>query len=265
MQFEKLDKKIKTGEEPRYKGIIDCAIRIYEKQGILGFWTGNIANCLRYFPTQAMNLALKDTFKEMFPKFNPKTEFTKFFFANLASGGLAAGVSLLAVYPMDAVSKCLVTDTSGRFRGPLDVIKKTFAKGPSWFFTGFGISLGGIVAYRAVQLSVFDLMAGLNPWKQDKGLLGFWSRFIAAQVAINVGSGLTYPFDTIRRRVQADYMLAISGEETEYEGMVDCIMKIAREEGLAGFYEWWPLSVLASLSGTLAIMTYGYGRKQLGL
>jgi hypothetical protein len=29
---------------------------------------------LRYFPTQAFNLAFKDTFKKMFPKYNPKTE-----------------------------------------------------------------------------------------------------------------------------------------------------------------------------------------------
>lgn len=38
------------------------------------FWDGNFTNCLRYFPTQAFNLAFKDTFKKMFPKYNPKTE-----------------------------------------------------------------------------------------------------------------------------------------------------------------------------------------------
>jgi len=265
MQFQRIDQRIQKGEEPRYKGIVDCAIRIYEKQGIMGLWTGNIMDCLRYFPTQAMNLAFKDTFKKMFPKFNPKTEFTKFFLANLVSGGAAAVSSLFVVYPMDSVNTALVADQSGRFRGPMDVVKKTLSKSPLWFYTGFGISTVGIVLYRGLQLSLFDKLTGLNPWKQDKSLLGFWSKFVASQLAITVGAFLTYPMDTVRRRLQMDYMLAISDETTEYEGVVDCIKKIARGEGLAGFYEWFPLNTLASISGTIAIMTYGYGRKHLGL
>ena len=31
--------------------------------GFLPFWRGNLANCLRYFPTQALNFAFKDKIK----------------------------------------------------------------------------------------------------------------------------------------------------------------------------------------------------------
>ena len=34
-----------------YKGIIDCATRVYKDQGITAFWRGNTANIIRYFPT----------------------------------------------------------------------------------------------------------------------------------------------------------------------------------------------------------------------
>merc|ERR1739838_65076 len=93
---------------------------------------GNMTNCIRYFPTQAFNLSFKDTFKRMFPKYNPKTEFGKFFGANLVSGGLAAASSLTIVYPLDYARTRLASDVgSGKksFSGLGDCIRKT-AAGP---------------------------------------------------------------------------------------------------------------------------------------
>merc|ERR1712231_51501 len=40
-----------------YKGIVDCATRVYKEQGPGAFWRGNTANIIRYFPTQALNFA----------------------------------------------------------------------------------------------------------------------------------------------------------------------------------------------------------------
>merc|ERR1712012_282350 len=79
VQTQDANPKIRSGEVPRYTGIADCGMRIYKEQGMKRFWDGNFTNCIRYFPTQAFNLAFKDTFKRMFPKYNPKTEFAQFF------------------------------------------------------------------------------------------------------------------------------------------------------------------------------------------
>eukprot|EP00974_Lingulodinium_polyedra_P037122 3561477-Lingulodinium_polyedra.AAC.1 len=38
---------------------------------------GSFINCIRHIPAQAFNLAFKDTFKEMAPKYDPKTEFAQ--------------------------------------------------------------------------------------------------------------------------------------------------------------------------------------------
>jgi len=58
---------IKSGRltEP-YKGIGDCFRRVLKEEGFLSLWRGNMANVLRYFPTQALNFAFKDQFKRMF-------------------------------------------------------------------------------------------------------------------------------------------------------------------------------------------------------
>jgi solute carrier family 25 (adenine nucleotide translocator) protein 4/5/6/31 len=50
----------------RYKGIFDVLVRVPKEQGVLSMWRGNMANVLRYFPTQALNFAFRDTYKSMF-------------------------------------------------------------------------------------------------------------------------------------------------------------------------------------------------------
>ena len=233
VQTQDANPKIRSGEVPRYTGMVDCAQRIMKEQGFKRFWDGNLTNCIRYFPTQAFNLAFKDTFKKMFPKYNPKTEFWQFFGANLVSGGLAAAASMTIVYPLDYARTRLASDVgSGKktFSGLGDCIVKT-VQGPGGFalYTGFGVSVCGIIGYRGLQLGTFDTITGLNPYKKDKGILGAVSTFAAAQTAITIGAGATYPFDTVRRRLQMQSEKP--PEEHIYKGTADCFKKIAAEEG----------------------------------
>ena len=74
-------------KEERYKGIVDCFSRVHKEQGFLSFWRGNVVNVVRYFPTQALNFAFKDTYKKLFMDgIDKKKEFWKFFAGNLAAG-----------------------------------------------------------------------------------------------------------------------------------------------------------------------------------
>jgi len=269
IQTQDANPKIRSGEVARYKGMVDCGSRIISEQGVARFWDGNFTNCIRYFPTQAFNLAFKDTFKGMFPKYNPKTEFASFFGANLVSGGLAAASSMTIVYPLDYARTRLASDVgSGKktFSGLGDCIVKTM-KGPQGFFglyAGFGVSVVGIVGYRGLQLGTFDTITGLNPYKKDKGILGAASTFAAAQTAITIGAGATYPFDTVRRRLQMQSEKPV--EEHLYKGTMDCFSKIAAEEGLAkGLYKGFLANVVRSIGGALVLVFYDRAKNSLGL
>lgn len=231
------------------------------------FWDGNFTNCIRYFPTQAFNLSFKDTFKKMFPKYDPKTQFPQFFGANLVSGGLAAAGSLCIVYPLDYARTRLASDVgSGKktFTGLFDCIKRT-AAGPGGalaLYTGFGVSVVGIVGYRGLQLGTFDTITGINPWKKDKGIMGALSTFVAAQTAITIGAGATYPFDTVRRRLQMQSEKPV--EEHLYKGTMDCFKKIAAEEGMAkGLYKGFVANIVRSVGGALVLVLYDRAKTYL--
>merc|ERR1712226_1480771 len=241
----------------------------YAEQGMAAFWRGNFTNCIRYFPTQAFNLSFKDSIKKMFPKYNAKTQFMQFFAVNMASGGMAAAGSLCIVYPLDYARTRLASDVgSGKktFNGLFDCIKKTAAgpKGVLSLYDGFGVSVMGIVGYRGLQLGTFDTIAGLNPWKKDRGFMGAVSTFAAAQTAITIGAGATYPFDTVRRRLQMQSEKP--PEEHIYKGTKHCFTKIAAEEGLAkGLYKGFIANVIRSVGGALVLVLYDRAKMYLGL
>src|SRR4051812_17095527 len=63
------DEMIKQGRlQSPYKGIGECFSRVIREEGVYSLWRGNLANVVRYFPTQALNFAFKDKFKRMFGK-----------------------------------------------------------------------------------------------------------------------------------------------------------------------------------------------------
>lgn len=39
-------------KDQQYKGIVDCFVRVTREQGFFSLWRGNLANVIRYFPTQ---------------------------------------------------------------------------------------------------------------------------------------------------------------------------------------------------------------------
>ena len=156
---------IKTGRLDRpYAGIMDCFSRVTREEGFIALWRGNTANVVRYFPTQALNFAFRDYFKQMFGMDKKRDGYLKWFLGNLASGGAAGAVSLTFVYSLDYARTRLANDIQSaeknsirQFNGLIDVYRKTLATdGILGLYRGFIISCVGIVVYRGLYFGIFD-------------------------------------------------------------------------------------------------------------
>merc|ERR1712216_729851 len=268
IQTQDANPRIMSGEVPRYTGIGNCFSRILAEQGLASFWRGNLTNVIRYFPTQAFNLAFKDSIKKLFPKYSQKTAFWKFFAVNLASGGLAGAGSLTIVYPLDYARTRLASDVgSGKrdFSGLGDCIVKT-AKGPAGvmgLYNGFGVSVAGIIAYRGVQFGTFDTIMGLNPCKKDKGVMGMLSTFVSAQTAVLCSAFFTYPFDTIRRRLQMQSEKP--PEQRLYKGTFHCAQKIMADEGVGALFKGFVANAFRTVGAALVLVLYDKTKQYLDL
>jgi len=267
IQTQDANPMIKSGQVARYTGIADCFTRVYSEQGMKAFWRGNFTNVIRYFPTQAFNFAFKDTIKSWFPRYSPKKEFGMFFLTNMASGGLAGAGSLCIVYPLDYARTRLASDvgkSQKSFNGLADCLIKT-ARGPSGFmglYNGFGVSVAGIIPYRGVYFGMYDSLIGINPFRGDKGLVGLASKFGIAQCTAITAGYASYPFDTIRRRLQMQSEKPQS--EWLYKGTADCFNKILKNEGMTALFKGAGANALRTVGSALVLVLYGEIKTLMG-
>jgi len=240
---------LKTGRlKTPYAGVIDCTRRVAAEEGVASFWRGNSVNCLRYFPTQALNFAFKPMFKKQFRPSKEDSNLSKLS-KNVASGGCAGASSLLFVYSLDYCRTRLANDLKGskkgggerQYTGMVDVYKKTIASdGVSGLYRGFVISCVGIVVYRGAYFGLYDtlkpMLLGDSPSLTLSFLLGY---------AVTVSAGLiSYPVDTVRRR-----MMMTSGEAVKYNGSLDCAMQVLKTEGFMSFMKGAGANVLRGVAG----------------
>jgi len=256
LQVQAASKQIAV--ENQYKGMVDCFVRIPREQGFLSFWRGNMANVIRYFPTQALNFAFKDVYKQVFlGGVDKKTQFWRYFAGNLASGGAAGATSLCFVYPLDYARTRLGADvgrgnTERQYTGLLDCLKKTVkSDGAGGLYRGFVVSVQGIIIYRATYFGFFDTAKGMLP---DPKNTPFIVSFAIAQCVTTVAGITSYPFDTVRRR-----MMMQSGrakEDIMYKNTLDCWGKIAKNEGPRAFFKGAFSNVLRGTGGALVLVLY---------
>jgi solute carrier family 25 (adenine nucleotide translocator) protein 4/5/6/31 len=243
--------------ENRYKGIGDCFARVAKEQGIGSFWRGNLANVIRYFPTQALNFACKDFYKQYLCPYNPKKEPVKFFIGNCASGGAAGATSLTVVYPLDFGRTRLAADVgSGKareFNGLVDCLRKVaMSDGVTGLYRGFGISVVGIIAYRAAYFGMFD--SGKALLFADSKKANFFAMWGFAQF-VTVSAGIvSYPLDTVRRRLMMQS--GKKGTDIQYTGTMDCFVKIAQQEGIKAFFKGSLSNVIRGTGGALVLVFY---------
>jgi len=253
LQTQDANSKI-TGDK-KYKGIVDCMVRVPKEEGFSAFWRGNLANVIRYFPTQALNFAFKDTYKKVFCPFNPKTDFWKFFFGNLASGGAAGATSLMVVYPLDFARTRLAADVGKgaadrQFQGLNDCLSKIYkSDGLKGLYQGFGVSVLGIIIYRACYFGGYDTLKRVL---FSDGKSSILYKFMIAQFVTGVSGLISYPLDTVRRRL----MMQSGRADVMYTGTFDCIRKIHAKEGGRAFFKGALSNILRGMGASLVLVLY---------
>lgn len=248
LMVQNQDEMLKAGrlKEP-YKGVMDCTIRTYRTEGIIPFWRGNLANCLRYFPTQALNFAFKDQIKALFNMKKTDSYGVKFT-KNIFSGGAAGAMSLCFVYSLDYARTRLANDAkagkgggSRQFNGLIDVYRKTLkSDGFVGLYRGFVISCIGIIVYRGCYFGFYDTLKPILLGENAGVLISFVLGYV-----VTISAGLvSYPIDTIRRR-----MMMTSGQAVKYRGSWDCTVQILKNEGAMSFMKGAGANILRGVAG----------------
>jgi len=257
IQNQDSNPRILSGEMKRYTSMANCFTRHITELGPSSLWRGNVANCIRYVPTAAFNLAFKDNIKRLFPKYDKKTQFAQFAGSQIASGAAAGGATNTLVYPLIYVRTVLGADLGKvkKYNSMFDCLVKTAKNnGVLSLYNGIGPSSIGIVVYRGAQFGLQDIIKAFNPLQKETTPLALFSKFCVAQIAVSVSGVVAYPFDTMQRRLQIEASKPV--EEQVYKGMSDCFAKILKTEGPAGFFKGALANVLRGTGAAIVLVMY---------
>ncbi|CAK8579794.1 unnamed protein product [Lathyrus sativus] len=167
----------------------------------------------------------------------------------------AGCTSLILVYPLDIAHTRLAANVGRtevrQFRGIYHFLATIFQKdGVRGIYRGLPASIHGMVVHRGLYFGGFDTIKEKLS-EESKPELVLWKRWMVAQAVTTSVGLISYPLDTVRRRM----MMQSGMERPVYTSTLDCWMKIYRTEGLVSFYRGTVSNVFRSTAAATSTST----------
>ncbi|CAM8913337.1 unnamed protein product [Rhodiola kirilowii] len=254
LQTQESNQVIVGGGHRRFKGMCDCIARTVREEGILSLWRGNGSSVIRYYPSVALNFSLKDLYRNILRSgSDSENHLVPGAAANFIAGAAAGCTTLIIIYPLDIAHTRLAADLGRndvrQFRGICHFLSTIHKKdGIRGIYRGLPASLQGMVVHRGLYFGGFDTMKEIMS-EENKPEAALWKRWLVAQAVTTSAGLISYPLDTVRRRM----MMQSGVENSMYRNTLDCWKQIYRKEGVASFYRG-ALSNMFRSTGAAAIL-----------
>ncbi|CAI5499308.1 unnamed protein product [Closterium sp. Naga37s-1] len=222
-------------------GLLDSFLAIGQKEGVLGYWKGNLPQVIRIIPYSAVQLFAYEMYKKAFLGKDGELSVP----ARLAAGACAGMTSTLITYPLDVLRLRLAVDPASR--GMRSVAMNMIREeGALSFYKGLAPSLISIAPYIALNFCAFDLIKRSIPEKYRKTPQ---ASFVTALCATTFATVMCYPLDTVRRQMQM--------KGSPFSSVFDAIPGIIARDGVAGLYRGFIANALKNLpNSSIRLTTY---------
>ncbi|XP_053948876.1 tricarboxylate transport protein, mitochondrial-like isoform X1 [Anastrepha ludens] len=223
-----LDEK---GDKKKYSGVFDCFRKTTKQYGFFGLYRGMSALLYGSIPKTAVCFGSFEYFKSYLVDENKILSTYNSFLCGFASGIIE---SIVVTTPMETLKVKLINDRRSekpRFHGffhAARVILKT--EGFRGIYMGLTPTLLRQCSNHAIRFPVMETFKnyykGDDPTRKPPKWLVAVVGLIAGGSAVLVNT----PVDTLKTRMQGL-------EAAKYENILDCALKIYRNEGVLAFYK----------------------------
>ena len=212
---------------------------VFKREGIRHLWKGNGTNCIRVVPQLAINWSL---YQKVKPISESMIENKKA--ANFVSGVGVGVTSMFLTYPLEVSRSFLsLQSNKNKYTGIVDIFRKNSTR---QLYQGVHASLIGYGLLTGLQYSSYGYIND-----KLKGTM-FDTKLLSGGICGCFSVSIMYPGDLIRRRLQIQNF---DPSVPKYNGIIDCIKKIVRSEGVPGLYRGL-LADYAKTFPTFAIQFY---------
>ncbi|CAL5440833.1 unnamed protein product [Camellia sinensis] len=156
--------------------------------------------------------------------------------SNFIAGGAAGCTTLVIIYPLDIAHTRLASD---------------LGRPEVRIYRGLPASLHGMVIHRSLYFGGFDTIKEMMS-EESKPEVALWKRWVAAQSATTSAGLVSYPLDTVRRRI----MMQSGLDLPMYRSTLDCWRKIYQTEGVASFYHGALSNAFRSIGAAAILVLY---------
>lgn len=223
-------------------GVGEAVAHAWREGGLAGLFRGNAATLAKIFPASAIQFAVFHSVKDALlsmrssdasPAQRAQQDGELSNAERLLAGAAAGAASASVTYPLES-TRTLMSVAGGMEGSLVAVGRRVVASGGMRaLYRGAQAAILADVMGNALGFTFYeignrvykDMNNGVAAPPSFKGLIGAMS---AACVMT-----FTMPLEVVRRRLQVQGTL---GRPVLYRGTLDCISKIARKEGLRGFY-----------------------------
>lgn len=254
---------MKRGRDKQYKGVVQSLVKVATEEGVLSLWKGNGANVVRVVPVYALKFALNDVFKDMARALHRRqtplatTAANLSFWEKALAGTLAGLFQIIATYPLEVVRTRLTMGPGLgiQYGGIMDCFSQTLRnEGVAGLYKGIGPTIASGAPYVGLQMSCYDALRTAIiaiPLCSTSDGNGGKRPTVLAQLACGAAAGVfaqtvTYPGDTIRRRMQTN---GANGTKALYTDAFNCLRVTVAEEGVAGLYRGVLTNAVRSVPG----------------
>lgn len=222
--------------EVKYKGLVDAGYTVFKEDGVMALWKGNGANCVRVVPVYALKFSFNDRFRNIVKK--PGQSDKDLSTVQLMLCGTSAGLfQQMCTFPLELVRTRLSLQRDAdpnKYRGIFDVFKRTInEEGVASLYKGLGPTIISGAPYVGLQMTFYELWKRVLP-KNEDGSIGTVSKLAAGAFGGLTAQIITYPGDTVRRRMIVNGM---GNTERVYRNSIDCTIKIIKFEGATGLFK----------------------------
>ncbi|KAF3333399.1 mitochondrial substrate carrier family protein P-like isoform X2 [Carex littledalei] len=216
-------------------GLAGSFRKIFQTEGLLGFYRGNGASVARIIPYAALHYMAYEQYRRWIILAHPAVNQGPVL--DLMAGSISGATAVIFTYPLDLVrtklayqvrtSSKLVPVNVDIYKGILDCIEKVFRKnGIRGLYHGIVPSLYGIFPYAGLKFYFYEEMKRRVPVEHKKNV---FVNLACGSIAGLLSQTITYPLDVVRRQMQVQ-ALAVP-DQIKMRGTLAILITIARTQG----------------------------------
>lgn len=247
-------------EAPRNKGgvIVTSLQTILKNEGLRGLYRGLSPTVAALLPNWAVYFAVYGQLKELLDSHVDGNGHLTFG-ANMIAASGAGAATAITTNPLWVVKTRLQTQGMRVGVVPYTSIASALRRivheeGFKGLYSGLLPSLAGI-SHVAIQFPAYEKIKYYLADKDHTTTndLSPGKLAIASSMSKVLASLLTYPHEVIRARLQEQGH--VRNPETHYDGVIDCVKKVFRKEGVAGFYRGCGTNLLRTTPSAVITFT----------